>query len=305
MKTWPHKKWNPFIQLDRHDGLFVVPPIVVPGRSWHIGAGILAMPWWNLGENKNNEDRILANGMPIVSRSHKPEHLIIPHLNLFKYTPAQINVLIPLLIYNSSSKCVLAVGSVRGTDGPIAVSILRVVGFNLACNDPVSLPTSVVINWGNVEIGFTWGDLFAALFIWATDALTEWVIGKLAEWAGKKIKGLFKKLVDNYFNDVVKAMGEALESFDNLEDLIPKEMPVLQSLVDGVEDILEWPFEEYHEVLVEFAEPIKEQLPTALAEDFSGKVAEAGVDLGMPDGIIDNAGTKIGDWIDGRAELLQ
>ena len=30
MKTWPHKKWNPFVHLDFHKGIFLTGPIPVP-----------------------------------------------------------------------------------------------------------------------------------------------------------------------------------------------------------------------------------------------------------------------------------
>ena len=30
MQTFPHKKWNPFVQLDLHDGIFLQPPPVIP-----------------------------------------------------------------------------------------------------------------------------------------------------------------------------------------------------------------------------------------------------------------------------------
>lgn len=196
METFPHKKWNPFVQLDLHDGVFLMPPPAIPvaGKAMHIGAGVLAMPWIYLGSPKYNDNKVLGDGMELVSRGHEPKYLIVPHLNLFPFTPAQINLLIPLLILGSSSKCVFAVGSVVGKDGPIAVSIFKYVGINQACASPCNMPTSLVVNWGTVVLGFTWGDLLAAVLIIAADSLLSYISGKVFGKLFEKVlpKGLFK-----------------------------------------------------------------------------------------------------------------
>ncbi len=195
MKTFPHKKWNPFLQLDYHSGLFLTGPIPVPGGAWHIGFGILAMPWIYLGTPKYNECKIFGDGMEIVARGHEPKYLIIPHLNLFPFVPATPNILIPLLILGSSNKCQFAVGSVRLTDGPVAVSIFKYVGINQACNDPCTAPTSLCFNWGSINIGFTWGDLVAGLLCFAFDSLKSYIEGAIFGALFKRFpvpKGLFK-----------------------------------------------------------------------------------------------------------------
>jgi hypothetical protein len=196
VQTFPHKKWNPFVQLDLHDGIFLQPPPVIPiaGKAMHIGAGVLAMPWIYLGSPKINDNKVLGDGMELVSRGHEPKYLIVPHLNLFPFTPAQINLMIPLLILGSSSKCVFAVGSVVGKDGPIAVSIFSYVGINQACASPCNMPTSLVVNWGTVILGFTWGDLLAAVLIIAADSLISYIQGKIFDKLFDKFlpKGLFK-----------------------------------------------------------------------------------------------------------------
>lgn len=183
MITFPNKKFNPFIQLDWHDGIFLQPPPVIPltGSAAHIAAGILAMPWIGLGINKNNGDTILADGMPIVSEGHQPAYLLVPHLNLYPFTPAQINLMIPFLILTSTNTCMMSAGSVVGPDGPIAVSVFQYVGLNQGCTDAAAqtkipsksmsnvpkavpivfalIPNSLVVNWGTVHIGFTLADL--------------------------------------------------------------------------------------------------------------------------------------------------
>jgi hypothetical protein len=209
MITFPYKQWNPFVQLDWHDGLFMMPPPAIPvtGSAAHIAAGVLSMPWIGLGTNKGNGDRVIADGMPIVSEGHQPGRLLVPHLNLYPFTPAQFNFFIPFLIPFSTNTCAMSAGSVVGPDGPIAISIFRFVGLNQGCTDeaaqtkiPVKgmasvpkavpmafslIPNSMVVNWGTVQIGFTWGDLVRFVASTLLSALTDLIFDKY-----------FKKLQD-------------------------------------------------------------------------------------------------------------
>jgi hypothetical protein len=63
--------------------------------------------------------------------------------------------------------------TVKGPDGPIAVTPLLFVGFNQSCADPCCMPTSTVINWGTVNLGFTMADFWAGVVNIAFDALIE------------------------------------------------------------------------------------------------------------------------------------
>ncbi|GEM_PF-4625412 len=277
MKTFPHKKWNPFVQLDYHKGIFMTGPIPIPGGAWHLGAGILAMPWIYLGTAKNNGDTILADGMPIVSRGHEPKYAIVPHWNLFPFTVAQPNIMMPLLILGSSNKCQFAAGTVVGKDGPIAVSIFKYVGINQACNDPCSAPTSLVANWGSVELGFTWGDLLATVLHFAFDSLKSFLEGKLFESLDNLIpKGLLKNQMKSLLGrlGLPKIYRGALGRFASMsENLVGNTITKLSSTLYG--------------------------------EVFGGNL---GASLGNPDPIsaISNAASsgadKLGAWIDGRSE---
>lgn len=211
METWPHKVWNPFVQLDWHYGLFLTPPspILVPGQSLHASLGILYMPLKWLGEDKSNrKGRILADGMFVVSRGHECKYLILPHINIWWPVPG-FNIYMPALIIGSSSKCEFAVGSVRGTDGPIAVSVLKLVGFNWSCQGfavgkaelGTVAPTCVVANWGTVDIGFTWGDLVASLICGLFDALKAILESALMGVGGNLLAktGLLKSQMNRLF----------------------------------------------------------------------------------------------------------
>ncbi len=205
METWPHHVWNPFIQVDWHFGIFYMPPSPIPisGQSFHIGAGIFYMPTVGLGEDKSNQNIVLCDGFPIVSRAHECKYAIFPHANIFWPVPG-LNLLMPFLILGSASKCEFAVSSVRGPDGPIAVSLLKAVGFNWSCqgagNASAYAPLSIVVNYSTVDIGFTLGDFVASMLCGLFDALKaiieslviSWIAGralKILDWIGR---GLLK-----------------------------------------------------------------------------------------------------------------
>jgi len=211
MNTFPHKTLNPFIQLDKHDGLFLTPtPLPTPGSAFHIGAGILIAARIS-GKNKENKRTIFADNLEIISKGHKVERTIIPHLNLFKnFFPATPNILIPILILFSNNECKFAASSVTGADDgeAIAVSIFQYVGFNWGCGDgdfkigkldiPTSFfPCSMVFNWGTVIIGYTLKDLLSLIKQQVVDYLVDKVFDKLSKTKlGKKIAAFQENLIE-------------------------------------------------------------------------------------------------------------
>lgn len=221
-ETWPKKPLNFITTLDRHEGLFLMstPPIppICPGFAWHIGFGLEIMS--RIGTDKWN-DTVLVDGVPCCSRGNAPEHCMVPHYNLFPAPgiPSNPNLFIPLLILLSSSKNFMAVGSVIATNGPVAVSIpgVKVIGINLACNDPVPLPTDVVIHTGStVILGFTWGDLVAALLTWAFDvviAIAMKLLGKFLKGIGKKLAGKLAGPLLKSENSLMQKLGQKLSNF--------------------------------------------------------------------------------------------
>lgn len=211
METFPKKPHYFVITLDRHAGIFImfsqmcIPP-VLPGIAWHVGFAIENWSRQGLGTNKWNDD-VLVDGVPICSRGNSPWP-VVPHWNLFPYPgiPINPNILIPLLIILSSSKSVLAVGSVVAQKGPIAVMIpgVKVVGVNLACADPIPMPIVNVVLFGQstVVLGFTLGDLLAALVQWAIDIILAYVmkaLGKIAGALGKKLAGRLGNAITGRF----------------------------------------------------------------------------------------------------------
>jgi len=217
--AFPCKIANPFINLDLHDGLFVIfaPPFLIPGKAMHAGAGCLITARV-MGDNKENNRKILADGLEVVSQGHCVEKIILPHLNLFPFLPVNINTLIPLLLFGAESKCIFASLTVKGPDGPIAVTPLYIVGFNQTCNDPCCLPTSTLVNWGTVDIGFTMADFQAGLMSLAFDAMIELAfefgpaaLGKLIPKGLKKQQAIVFKKFKKYGAVQLKKMRKQLD----------------------------------------------------------------------------------------------
>jgi hypothetical protein len=282
MEAFPNKKWNSFFNIDWHSGVFMNGPVPVEGGAFHIGAGSFAAAWIGLGSPKNNGDTVLCDGMPIVSRTHEVKYCIVPHWNVVPFSPAQPNVLIPLLVLGSSSKCLLASRSVRCKDGPVATSlpVLKSVGLNQACADPCNMPSSMTFNWGSVIVGITAGDVWAAVFLvvfdMAKSALENYLFGKAVKGLGRT--GFFPGMRAPA-RWLIEKMGWNKLILEIAKDGMIKGSSFSQELVNQVVGLAAKSF---------------------YSESQGGKIAPL-------DPIGDFATTsadEIGDWVDGRSEKL-
>ncbi len=193
--TYPKKPSDCIVALDRHEGVFLItifPPLLSIGVAWHAG---FAKEGWSTSHGTNGwNDDVLAAGSPLPSVCNKVSKCIVPHLNMFPFPPWSPNLFIPILIYSSASKNFMGVGSVICRKGPVSVRIpgVKVVGANLACNDPYELPTNIVAGVpSTVILGFTVGDLVAAAAQWGLDVLIAAAKKKIfkALSGGKSDKG--------------------------------------------------------------------------------------------------------------------
>lgn len=217
LATFPHKvktwsRWDPMFHLDKHDGVFPMPPSPVPywGKAWHFAASFLWASEYS-GDPHDNEKRVLADGAFMVSREATVgAGVILPHFNVLPlslFFIPHFNLLIPLILLGSSSKCMFAASSVIGSDGPIACSALPYAGLNLACGDPCSRPTSLVITHGTVYVGFTVGDFFFGLAFMAIDSGIGWAFGQLAKGVmGKLGDKILKGFLRPGFNAVLRTL---------------------------------------------------------------------------------------------------
>lgn len=202
--THPHKVkfgslWDPIVQCDWHEGIFLMPlaPLPVPKLfSFHVGASFLWLAEMSLlGDPKKNGGTVLADGAAMASRGAQVGGFgILPHVNVWPLPVApNLNLLIPLLILNASSKCIFAVSSVCGPDGAIACSAVPHLGVNLACASPTKMPTSLVYTRGSVLVGFTFGDFLFGLAMMAIESALTFGIGKLTGKLSSKLMGALGK----------------------------------------------------------------------------------------------------------------
>jgi hypothetical protein len=296
--AFPHKKNNPLFNFDLHDGYFVVPgvPLPVPGKAMHLGVAALAAPWLRAGTLKGNGDKLLENGTPIISRGHEVKYCIVTHVNLVPFPPTSPNLLIPLLIGASSSKCLFSNPRVRGKDGPLALSILLYVGVNQGCNDPANFPTSRVINWSHVKVGWTTGDLLAWAFMVAWDAGTSFAVNKVFRRLTNAGKGWLPSLGKRLPQGLKRRMANAYQEFVPRWTPKGKETPIFLA----VETLQKAIFNEVFggQVGSDVGDKIKQRV-----DDPTGKEAVnlAFDPLGWPG---EKMGEALGRWFDSRSEAL-
>lgn len=226
METWPSNILDVFIQLDWHSGLFftLIPfsPVPFPVAAVHASIGSHIIPelssGGHLGESKSNGLTVIADHVPLVSRGHECAHIVGPHLNWG--FPFVVNSLIPFLILGSSTKCEFAVGSVRCSDGPLAVSLFKVLGLDWSCQDVgiaykgignigLYAPLSFVIkNGSTVIVGFTSGDLVASLICAMFDSALQMLMSFFTNKAVGKISDtLFKGLLKSQTMALIRKIG--------------------------------------------------------------------------------------------------
>lgn len=211
METWPHHIVDNFLQIDLHSGLFLqyIPPIPVPvpGVSLHLSAGTHFMPEVTRVDPASNGWTVWADCLPVVSRGHECALVVAPHLNID--LESRFNLTFSSLIVGSSTICEYAVGSVRCEDGPIAVSVYKLVGFNWSCNDTASVgfyaPICPVFNYSTISIGFTPGDLIASLLCVLFDSLVADLTKKLGE--ALHLDDIAKRIFDTkLFSEIFDSM---------------------------------------------------------------------------------------------------
>lgn len=287
MIGFPHKKWNPGVNIDLHSGVFVTPagipdPAVTMGI--HMGALTFGAPWIGLGSNKNNGDKILADGMPVVSRGHEVKYSIVPHINVLPPPPSHLNILGALLILGSSSKCQLAACKVKCTDGPLAISAFRYVGINTACADPCTMPTSIIVNWGTVNVGYTLGDVLAAMFLAAFDALKSYLEDKLFS----KLMG--SKLMNKLLGAILRPILAAILKAGGKKLMIKLGKEIAREIVKGVLKAI-------------YGETLGGKMGDAASKGFSDK--DVGAWATDPFGTASNKmADKIAAWVDGESESV-
>ena len=94
---------------------------------------------------------------------------------------------------------------------PVAAAILVVLNVNLNCGDPTAQPFNIVITWGNVVVGMTYGDIIGGgvamlVDIAITGAFYALGLG-ISGQVGKAIANeFFKNIVSGLISQVVQQL---------------------------------------------------------------------------------------------------
>ena len=147
------RKWNPMAGVDPHNEitLALVPAPFIP----HVVGMVLC------GDSNSSRltTNVTASDWAIVQRD-SDIGAGIPHVPLV--LPAC--VLFGALLLLSGSKSYFGPSSVRANGKPVAAAVLlHYFNVNLNCADPIYMPNNLVVAWGTVVCGMTWGDIIGGL----------------------------------------------------------------------------------------------------------------------------------------------
>lgn len=206
------KKWacrtyynpNPFISFSWHDTIMTVPvpPFVVPTKAFHLNFSVVQGLWIGSFLSNGRGKKIVGDDLLFVGRT-SDAGLFVPHIS---FPPTWMNILTTLF---GSSMCLFGCSSVTlacknilwgNEDCDLAATPFGPVPFslNLACHDPYSAPTDIVVVWGSVYSGMSLGDMLAALIDFAINLACEvgmkYVAEPLAKKAGSGISAVSGKI---------------------------------------------------------------------------------------------------------------
>jgi len=206
------KKWacrtyynpNPFISFSWHDTIMMVPvpPFVVPTKAFHLNFSVVQGLWIGSFLSNGRGKKVVGDDLLFMGRT-SDAGLFIPHIS---FPPTWMNIMTTLFgssmcLFGTSSVTLACKNAIWGNDdcdlaatpfGPVPLSL------NLACHDPYSAPTDIVIVWGSVYSGMSLADLLAALIDFAINLACELGMKKLGEplmsSAGSGLKKLGGKI---------------------------------------------------------------------------------------------------------------
>jgi hypothetical protein len=206
------KKWacrtyynpNPFISVSWHDTIMTVPvpPFIIPAKLPHLNFSVVQGLWIGSFLSNGRGKSVVGDNLFFMGRT-SDAGLFVPHIS---FPPNWMNLLTTLfgssmILFGTSSVTVACRNVIWGNDdcdlaatpfGPVPFSL------NLACFDPYSLPTDLVVVWGSIYSGMSLGDLLAALIDFAINLACEvgmkYIVEPLAKKAGNGIKKLGGKM---------------------------------------------------------------------------------------------------------------
>ncbi len=117
------------------------------------------------------------------------------------------NLLYPVIMIGSASKCYFGSSSTKANDGCVAVAVLKVINLNLNCGSPIPTPNGMVFTWNTVTAGMTWADFFSGLLTMLIEGAIQTALNLFFSWG--PIKDFFNGLTGRVFGNIaMSAMSE-------------------------------------------------------------------------------------------------
>lgn len=198
-----HLQWHFYLGLHVHDGM-VVPP-GLPSKLPHVAVDVLnglflnskpSNDIWHGGDPEIEPNYGWA-GMPFMGRM-TDAGFIVPHLSFPMNNPMIILTILfgsSISLLGSSSTKVSVYNPVPLFGGkgetPMAAVLFGPVplSLNLACWDPIPLPTDLVVAPDNVFVGISAADWWTALIDFAIEVLLAVVLAGLGSLGSSSKKG--------------------------------------------------------------------------------------------------------------------
>jgi hypothetical protein len=185
-------KWHVMLGCDIHNEITATwPPLPAPNVPHIVGMRLAGLS----GQASLTGDDVVANGWNIVQRDSDIS-AFIPHIPIPPFPPI---ILLALIIPTSGSKSYFGPSTVIANKKPIAGALLGPINLQLNCADPCPLPCGIVIAWGSVVCGMTWGDIIGGFIGMAIDAAMSFAINKVAGLFGMRAEDkMLKDLIGTY-----------------------------------------------------------------------------------------------------------
>jgi len=175
-----------------------VPPFVVPTKAFHLDFSVAQGLWIGSFLSNGRGKKVVGDDLLFMGRG-SDAGLFIPHIS---FPPTWMNIMTTLfgssmILFGTSSVTLACKNAIWGNeDCDLAATPFGPVPFslNLACHDPYSAPTDLVVVWGSVYTGMSFADLLAALIDFAINLACEVGMKYVAEPLAKKAGNGMKQL---------------------------------------------------------------------------------------------------------------
>lgn len=136
---------------------------------------------------------VTADGEPMIQKGF--ENLLVEHTPLVPPASAAAAALWALTFAGSSTKPFLSVASVQGEGKPLACSMFQILGRNMDCCAPVSLPAGNTVSFCSVITEPTLADWVISGIDAAVGMIIGYLLGEYASAWSKQFKEAIQPIV--------------------------------------------------------------------------------------------------------------